>query len=111
MKRSDAVIAGAESLKSLENSIDKSLIEANEFTAHLLRMRMATGLSAVSGQTALDSIEDGLITLFAARRKFVIAHNELNDFKTLIGCRTVMVGADNDKPIKTTGELQPTEAA
>jgi len=108
MKRSDMVIAGAEHLFQTEDAVDRALTQSGEMLAALLRMRMASGLSAVMGQEAVEGIVNGTLALTQARRNFITVHGHLNEVKTQMGCATVAVGTGDTKP-GTGDRLIPTQ--
>ncbi len=98
MKRSQMVEAGADHLFATEDAVDRALGEAGELLSTLTRLRVTGNLSATFGQKAVDAIVSGAAALSSARGHFVEAHGHLDEVKTQLGCKTVMVGTLQPKP-------------
>lgn len=115
MQRTQMVRQGTEQLLMAENAIETALCEVAALGQMLGRMRMDSRLSATVGQDAIDGIAVLYKRLSKARRVAVDLHKSLDEVKTQIGCRTVMVGVDDGKP-RPTGHYinvveEPQEAA
>jgi hypothetical protein len=98
MRRAEIVRANAAQLFLAEDAVDKALVEVAKLAQMLSDSRLQTKLSAVVGQDAIDGIATLYRRLSKARRDAVALHKLLDDVKTQIGARTVMVGGDNGKP-------------
>lgn len=103
MKRVEAARTGAQKLMQTEAAIDQALRQTAELVALLPSLRMDTGLSAVVGQEAVETVGEALSHILTARRTIVKAHGDLQAVREQIGCRAVAMGvldkpADGDKP-------------
>ncbi len=98
MKRSEMVSAGADQLFATEDAVDKALSETGELLATLTRLRVTGNISGTFGQKVLNSVLEGANALNSARAHFVAAHGHLDEVKTQLGCRTLMIGTLQPKP-------------
>lgn len=110
MKRSDMVTAGADRLFATEDAVDKALSETGELLATLTRLRITGNISGTFGQKALDAILNGATALNTARSHFVSAHSHLDEVKTQLGCRTLLIGTLQPKPPIGTDGVVPEDA-
>lgn len=99
MKRSEIVVAGGEQLLIVEDAVDTALGETGELISKLTRLRVANNMATAYGQDAMDAIIESAIRLNEARGAMVRAHSHLSDVRTQMGCATVAVGNNYDKPI------------
>jgi hypothetical protein len=104
MQKAQAVRQGAAQLKIAENALDKTLCEVATLSHALIQMRMETNLSAVIGQECVEGIANVYKTLASARGEMIALHKSLDAVKTQIGCRTVSVGTDGEKPTDPKGQ-------
>lgn len=111
MKRAEMVIAGADKLFATEDAVDKALTETSELIALLMRMRVGNNLSGTYGQEAVKEIVGAAKALEKARTRMIRAHGHLDHVKAQLGCRTVMIGTELNKPVKGSAEPGATAKA
>ncbi|MGA9659002.1 MAG: hypothetical protein WBQ60_07890 [Asticcacaulis sp.] len=92
MKRLEMVHQGAQQLTVAENAVETALVEVSKLMSNLGEMRLASNLSPVLGQDAMQSLAESINLLSTARGKMVAAHNQLDGVKTKIGCGPIAVG-------------------
>lgn len=97
MKRAQAVQQAAELLWTAEEAVFTALRDVSVLTAGLIDIRRASGLSAVTGQDALNHIADTTAALHAGRSGIVAAHAELAEVKGRIGAGRVQLNGGMDK--------------
>ena len=93
---------GALQLTVAENAVETALMEVTKLVSNLGQMRLDSNLSPVLGQEAIDTLVESITLLSTTRGKMVVAHEQLDEVKTRIGCGAVAVGAldkGNDNPI------------
>lgn len=66
--------------------------------AHLLRLRREAGMSQIFGQSAVESLLSTIEMVGGGMVELGTLHKELDQVKTDMGCRTVMVGGESGKP-------------
>ncbi|ESQ74256.1 hypothetical protein [Asticcacaulis sp. AC402] len=98
MHKAEMVRANAQQLFVAEDAVDQALVEVSKLSQMLLESRRTTKMSAVVGQEAIDGLATLYQRLSQARGDVVDLHRTLDDIKTQIGARTVMIGSDNGKP-------------
>ncbi|ESQ79250.1 hypothetical protein [Asticcacaulis sp. YBE204] len=108
MKRSEIVLSGGEQLLLTEDALDTALGETGELISRLTRLRVSNQMSAVYGQNAMDAIIESASLLNGARGAMVRAHGCLDEVRGQLGCSTVAVGNNQDKPIQGRHRIEPT---
>ncbi|ESQ92577.1 hypothetical protein ABENE_08030 [Asticcacaulis benevestitus DSM 16100 = ATCC BAA-896] len=88
---------GAEQLIVAERAVDTAFIEVTALMNLLCRRRLESNLAMSVGRDAMAKLVSSINNLQAVRDDMIDTHEHLNDVKTQIGCRTVMVG-HLDKP-------------
>lgn len=100
MKRSEIVLCGGEQLLATEEAVDKALAETGELISKLSRLRIANNLSVAYGKDAMDAIIETATFLNGARGAMLRAHGSLDVVRTQLGCRTVAIGNNQEKPLE-----------
>lgn len=98
MRKAEMVRQGAEQLFTAEDAVETALCEVARLGLMLGQLRMDAKISAVVGQDAIDGVAILYKRLSKARADAIKLHAALDEVKTQIGARTVMVGSDNGKP-------------
>ena len=96
MKRRIMANQVAETLFETEAAIDQALGKVAALAGLLPHARMESGISAVVGQSAFESIARSLTALTEARREIVDTHHRLVEMQHAVGLRNVAFG-DSDK--------------
>jgi hypothetical protein len=100
MKRSEIVISGGEQLLQTEDAVDQALGEVGELISRLTRLRVGNNLSLAYGTDAMDAIVETTTLLNGARKAMSRAHTSLDVVRSQLGCKTVAIGNNQDKPIQ-----------
>ena len=99
MKRTDMVRQGATQLITAENAVETALCEVTALTSSLTRLRLDSNLSMVIGQEAMSALVETITLLSNARGTMVRAHGHLDEVKTQLGCRHLMMGGTEKPPV------------
>jgi len=98
LKRSDAVLAGAEKMRDTETAIDMALCEAGELLSTVTRLRVTSGMSGVWGRDELALLGQGITGMIAARENIIDFHHGLKNIQAQWAPGVTMTGNDLDKP-------------
>jgi hypothetical protein len=103
----NAAFEVATQVRTVEESIDCSLIELAELQARMMRINSVAHVGPKPIHAALEEISAALSSLIAARGSIVGCHAQLADAKGRVpGLRTVAFGDADDCPPSGAGELR-----
>ena len=103
----DAAHDVATQVRTVEDSLDATLLEIAELQSSMIRARRAMGISVVTGQSAFEELAATLSALITARGTIGKCHVELRSASVGIpGLRELGMGEGNDCPPKT-AEARP----
>lgn len=92
----------ASQVRSVEDSLDATLIEVTELQGAMIRARQSMGIGIITGQSALHELAATLSSLVAARGTIGKCHSELKDATRLVpGLRETGMGDGQNCPPKT----------
>jgi hypothetical protein len=98
-ERVAATVEVAKRLFEAEAALDRAVKATAELSAVMTTARIDANLSAIVGQSALESASGSLSALVSARHHLVETHNKLNEVKHDIGLRELALGGGMAKPI------------
>lgn len=103
----NAAFEVATQVRTVEDSIDCTLIELAELQARMMRVNSVAHVGPRTIHAALEEVSAALSSLIAARGSIVGCHVQLADAKGKVpGLRTVMIGDEGDCPPAPTGALR-----
>jgi hypothetical protein len=103
----NAAFEVATQVRTVEDSIDCTLLEIAELQARLMRINSIAHVGAAPVHSALQELAAALGSLVAARGSIVSCHQQLADAKGKVpGLRTVALGDDGECPPAPTGVLR-----
>ena len=103
----NAAFEVATQVRTVEDSIDCTLLEIAELQARLMRINSIAHVGAAPVHSALQELAAALGSLVAARGSIVSCHQQLADAKSKVpGLRTVALGDDGECPPAPTGVLR-----
>ena len=103
----NAAFEVATQVRTVEDSIDCTLIELAELQTRMMRINSVAHVGPKPIHAALEEISAALSSLIAARGSIVGCHAQLADAKGRVpGLRTVAFGDADDCPPAPTGELR-----
>lgn len=79
-------------LYTTEGSIDQAIADASQLIGEMIKARQELGLTAVTGDAAMQKLTTAVAALAEARSAVVEAHSALDDVRLRLGVRTRMVG-------------------
>lgn len=79
-------------LYTTESSIDQAIADASQLIGEMIKARQELGLTAVTGDAAMQKLTTAVAALADARSAVVEAHSALDDVRLRLGVRTRMVG-------------------
>ena len=103
----NAAFEVATQVRTVEDSIDCTLLEIAELQARLMRINSIAHVGAAPVHSALQELAAALGSLVAARGSIVRCHQQLADAKGKVpGLRTVAIGDDGECPPPPSGLLR-----
>lgn len=99
MKRSEIVLEGKQCFLEAEDAVDAALEKLMSCGVKLSQLRRTARLSKIVGQTAMTTLISSISKVGGGMEDLVEMHGQLTQVSIAMGCRTVLEGGDNDKPI------------
>lgn len=97
----------ATQVRTVEDSIDSTLVEIAELQARMMRINSVAHVGPAAIHAALQDLSAALGSLVSARGSIVSCHQQLASAKGKVpGLRTVAIGDDGDCPPPPSGLLR-----